>query len=111
MGVGFLAAGQVGFTFGGPIAEDKTHFFFSYEREKNPLTLYTTTHTPEFNIDLETSFIIGDSFRDIQAGRNAGLATIGVATGQACKDSDMKPDYYYNSLNEAVAFIIKSFGA
>jgi hypothetical protein len=44
---------QYGFTFGGPIKRDKTHFFFSYEREKNPLTLVTTTDVPEFNIDIE----------------------------------------------------------
>ncbi|MGH9323270.1 MAG: carboxypeptidase regulatory-like domain-containing protein, partial [Vicinamibacteria bacterium] len=44
---------QYGFTFGGPIKRDKTHFFFSYEREKNPLTLVTTTDVPEFNVNIE----------------------------------------------------------
>ncbi len=59
----------------------------------------------EFNIDLDNSYIVGDSFRDIQAGRNAGLTTIGVATGKACRDGDVQPEHYFKDLSEAVAFI------
>lgn len=32
----------------------------------------------EFNIDLENSWMIGDSIRDIEAGKNAGCKTVGI---------------------------------
>jgi len=60
----------------------------------------------EFNIDLRQSYFIGDSFRDILCGRNAGTKTIGVKTGKACKDGKVKPDYLKNNLLQAVNFII-----
>lgn len=61
-----------------------------------------------YNIDLKKSFIIGDSFRDILCGRNAGLKTLGVKTGYGCNDGDIKPDYIFNDLFEAVDFILGS---
>ncbi|RKY12520.1 MAG: D,D-heptose 1,7-bisphosphate phosphatase [Planctomycetota bacterium] len=60
----------------------------------------------ELNIDLQRSFFIGDSARDILCGKNAGLTTVGVATGNGCKDADIAPDYFFKDLHEAVDFII-----
>jgi len=62
----------------------------------------------EFNIDLCRSFFIGDSFRDVLCGKNADLTTIGLMTGDACKDGDIKPDYLFENLYEAVDFIIEN---
>ncbi len=62
----------------------------------------------EFNIDLKKSYFIGDSFRDILCGRNAGLTTIGVKTGRGCQDGHIKPDYLKKNLLEAVNFILKN---
>lgn len=39
-----------------------------------------------FNIDLNQSFLIGDSTVDYQTALNAGLKFLGVQTGYACKD-------------------------
>lgn len=61
----------------------------------------------DFNIDLKNSFFIGDSSRDILCGKNAGMTTIGVKTGFGCKESEIKPDYFFEDLNEAIDFIIQ----
>ena len=60
----------------------------------------------EFSIDLSNSYMIGDSPRDILCGKNAGLKTIGVKTGHACKGIEISPDYYFENLKEAVDFIV-----
>ncbi len=59
----------------------------------------------KYNIDLKTSFMIGDSERDIRAGRAAGCKTIGVMTGKGLKNSSVKPDYFFANLKETVNFI------
>src|SRR3989344_231305 len=59
----------------------------------------------DFNIDLKHSYFIGDSFRDILCGRNAGMTTIGVKTGRGCQDGDAKPDYLFDNLSQAVNFV------
>lgn len=60
------------------------------------------------NIDIESSWIIGDSTVDIMTGKNAGLHTALVLTGQAGKDGkyDVKPDIVSENLFEAVKEII-----
>lgn len=61
----------------------------------------------DFNIDLKRSYFIGDSFRDILCGKNAGTITVGVKTGEGCRDCDVKPDYFFDNLSQAVNFIVK----
>lgn len=63
----------------------------------------------ELNLDLSKSFIIGDSTRDILAGKNAGIKTIGVRTGYACKDGkySVEPDYMFDDLYDAVEGILR----
>ena len=51
------------------------------------------------------SFLVGDSPRDIEAGKNAGVTTIRVRTGHGLKPHTVKPDYYVDSLVEAVEII------
>jgi mannose-1-phosphate guanylyltransferase/phosphomannomutase len=65
----------------------------------------------DFNIDLENSFIIGDSTADIMTGINANLKTILVKTGNAGKDKkfDCSPDFIFENLKEAVDFIIDDY--
>ena len=60
----------------------------------------------EFNIDLEKSIMIGDSERDILAGKAAGCTTFGVMTGQGLKKTKVLPDYFFKNLKEAIDFII-----
>ena len=61
------------------------------------------------NIDLANSWMIGDTTRDMQTARNAGLKAILVRTGYAGKDGkyDAQPDLAFDTLNEAVEFIVK----
>ena len=61
----------------------------------------------EFNINLNESWMIGDSERDIIAGKNAGCKTIGVKTGYGVAKASLKPDYFFANLSEAVDFILK----
>ena len=65
----------------------------------------------DFNIDLENSFIIGDSTADIMTGINANLKTILVKTGNAGKDKkfDCSPDFIFENLKEAVDSIIDDY--
>lgn len=60
----------------------------------------------EFHIDLSRSVMIGDSERDIQAGKNAGCITIGVRTGYGIKKTKVMPDYFFEDLKEAVDFLL-----
>lgn len=62
----------------------------------------------DFNIDLSASYFIGDHERDIEAGKRAGVKTIGVRTGQGLKGSTLKPDHTFQNVEEAVDFIIQS---
>ncbi len=62
-----------------------------------------------FGINLKKSFMVGDSTRDILAGKRAGMKTILVKTGYAGKDRkyDVKPDFTATDLNKAVGIIKK----
>ncbi len=60
----------------------------------------------EFNIDLSSSFIIGDSERDIMAGMNAGCTTVGVMTGYGLRNTSVLPDFLFANLSEAIDFIV-----
>ncbi|MCS6979298.1 MAG: HAD-IIIA family hydrolase [Flavobacteriales bacterium] len=56
-------------------------------------------------LNLLASWMIGDSRRDIDAGRAAGCSTIGVRTGVGCRDAVWPPDIFCNTLAEAVSFL------
>lgn len=58
----------------------------------------------DFNIDLSQSFFIGDNPRDFEAGKRAGVKTIGVRMSIQAGVS-IKPDYQFQTLAEAVDFI------
>lgn len=64
------------------------------------------------NIDLSESYMIGDSTVDIQAGKNAGLKTVLVKTGQAGMDGkyDANADFEAENLLEAVKLILEDEG-
>ncbi len=57
-----------------------------------------------FNIDLEESWLIGDSPRDIEAGKAAGVKTIRVKTGHGDVPGP-EPDFWAENLESAVARI------
>lgn len=64
----------------------------------------------KYNIDINNSYIVGDSTIDIKMGVNAGLQTILLNTGQRGMDKkyDIKPKYKAEDLKTAVKIILKN---
>ena len=60
----------------------------------------------ELDIDLAESFMVGDRWRDTQAGHAAGCRTIFVDNGYI-QDGPHQPDRTVRSLTEAVSFILE----
>jgi len=58
----------------------------------------------KYNIDLENSYMIGDTLNDINTGKNAGCKTVLVLTGHGKKEqkkiSEIKPDMICTNLLE-----------
>ena len=59
-----------------------------------------------FNIDLSQSYMIGDSDRDILAGKAAGVSTIAVKSGEQKDYSNCQPEFVASNLLEALNFIV-----
>ena len=59
----------------------------------------------EHDISLPGSFMVGDRWRDMEAGRKAGCKTILLDTG-AVQDGAMRPDRIVKTLSEAVDCIL-----
>jgi histidinol-phosphate phosphatase family protein len=59
-----------------------------------------------FNIDLGNSVIIGDSWRDIECGKQAGIRAFGVKTGYGCTDGPCSPDRIFDDLFDAVNAVL-----
>lgn len=66
----------------------------------------------QFNIDLQSSWMVGDTTVDIQTGRNAGTHTALVLTGDAGRDGkfDVKSDLVCMDLLQAVEQILEWSG-
>lgn len=65
----------------------------------------------KYNIDVNKSFIIWDSTRDIQTWKNAWIKTILVKTWYAWDDwkYDVEPDFTFENLYESANFIINKY--
>ncbi len=62
----------------------------------------------KYNIDLSASWYIGDTTMDVQTGKNAGMNTILVKTGEAGTDKkyNATPDYIAENLLSAIDYIL-----
>ena len=58
----------------------------------------------ELGIDMKNSFIVGDRWRDIEAGKNAGCQTI-LIKSQSIENITIAPDYEITSLPELLNLI------
>lgn len=89
--------------FKGEIIELKVHC-----NCRKPGTGMIERAAQEHNLDLQASWIIGDTTVDIQTGRNAGLKTGLVLTGEAGRDGkyDVKPDLVQKDLLSCVKHIL-----
>ena len=76
---------------------------------RKPKTGMITRAVADLNIDLKQSWFIGDTTTDMQTAKNAGIKSILVRTGAAGKDGkyDALPDFTFDTLNDAVNFILK----
>ena len=63
--------------------------------------------TIKYDIDLTKSFMIGDRWRDIEAGQNAHCKTIWIDRGYNEKKPNPPADYTAHSLTEASDWILK----
>jgi histidinol-phosphate phosphatase family protein len=61
----------------------------------------------ELNVDLAASYLIGDTARDLQCARNAGVTGVGVRTGLGCRGLDPPPPLFFDDLAEAVDFLLE----
>jgi D-glycero-D-manno-heptose 1,7-bisphosphate phosphatase len=67
----------------------------------------------DLDIDLDSSYMIGDAYSDMKCGLNAGLSSILVETGygkiayKKCLDEKLKIDFIASDLLDAVKYIEK----
>lgn len=75
---------------------------------RKPKVGMLTQAARKYNIDLSVSWYIGDTTMDIQTGKNAGMNTILVKTGEAGQDGKYNavPDFIADDLDEAVNHIL-----
>lgn len=75
---------------------------------RKPKTGMMDRAVKEYNIDIRSSWFIGDTTTDIQTGINAGLRTVLVRTGAGGKDKkfDIAPDFIFDNIEDAVDFIL-----
>ena len=59
-----------------------------------------------YNIDPRQSFMVGDSARDMQAGKAAGCTTVGLRTGHGLVNSTVLPDFIFSNLDEATRYLL-----
>lgn len=76
---------------------------------RKPKTGMIAEAVKRYNIDLRDAWIIGDTTMDIQTGKNAGIKTALVMTGEGGKDRkyDVQPDFVCKNLLEAVDKILE----
>lgn len=76
---------------------------------RKPKTGLLEQAAADFDIDLASSFFIGDSTRDIETARRAGCVSILVKTGQRGEDGkyDSEPDYTCGDITDAANLIEK----
>ena len=63
----------------------------------------------DLNIDLEKSWLIGDSTTDIKTAEDVGIKNILMTSGLGGKDKkfEVNADYIFDDLNQAVDFILR----
>lgn len=76
---------------------------------RKPKTGLIQKAVEQYHIDLSSSWMVGDTTVDIQTGKNAGLHTALVLTGESGNDKkyDVTPDLVCKDLQEAVEMILK----
>lgn len=85
-----------------------------HHESRKPNTGMIMQAKKDHNIELQSSWMIGDSLSDMQTGVNAGLHNILVETGygksahRKCLDEKVKIDFIASNLSDAVKYIAKT---
>jgi D-glycero-D-manno-heptose 1,7-bisphosphate phosphatase len=66
-----------------------------------------TRAAKQYNVDLSRSYLVGDRWRDVDAGANAGCKTILLDRGYAERAPDSIPNASVASLGQGVDWILK----
>ncbi len=74
-------------------------------RKPKPGLLYQAAR--RHGVDLAASFMVGDRWRDVEAGQRAGCTTILLEAGYAEREAERPPDYRVHYLSEAAACILR----
>jgi D-glycero-D-manno-heptose 1,7-bisphosphate phosphatase len=74
-------------------------------RKPKPGLLYRAAR--RHRIDLAASFMVGDRWKDVEAGQRAGCITILLDREYAEKEAERPPDYRVRFLSEASACILR----
>ena len=62
----------------------------------------------DFDIDLSQSFMVGDTTKDVGAGKSAGCRTVLLATGNDSNEPlPDRPDFIADDLRDAVKYIVE----
>ena len=73
---------------------------------RKPNTKFLDEAAKDFNVDLKSSFVIGDRKSDFEMGKNAGCKTIHVLTGRRANfNNEFQPDYVAKDLLDAAEWI------
>jgi len=98
-----------------PYHKDGSVKEYSIEHDsRKPNTGMIMQAQKEHNIELKGSYMIGDSYSDMQTGINAGLINILVETGygktaqRKCLDEKVKIDFIASNLFDAIQYIAKT---
>ena len=79
---------------------------------RKPQTGLIDRAVADHDVDLDASFLIGDTTGDLLTGKNAGMHTILVRTGKSGNDGlyDVRPDTVCDDLLDAVRWIVDNTG-
>lgn len=77
---------------------------------RKPGTAMIRQAVAELNIDVSRSYLIGDTSTDLQTAKNAGVRSVLVRTPPDRLDGKhpVKPDFVFDTLRQAVDFIVRS---
>jgi len=76
----------------------------SPRRKPNPGLLLEAAE--QYGIDLAASFMVGDRWRDVEAGRRAGCRTVFIDRAYAERRPDPYPDHVAADLGDAATWIL-----
>jgi D-glycero-D-manno-heptose 1,7-bisphosphate phosphatase len=74
---------------------------------RKPLPGLLLDAAKDYAIDLQQSVMIGDRWKDIEAGQRAGCKTIWLNQNYAEKTPEIAPSFIATTLTEAVGWILK----